>query len=144
MLCNLIARSLRSLPFSVPPIFFMKNMKKSILYWIPNGLLLLMMVSSGILYFIKPADVAVVFTQLGYPAYTLYFNATAKILGGIAIIFSFPRWVKEWAYAGYLYIMLMATQALFLTTPAFPWVMVVSIAIFAWAYWEFRKRAKAF
>jgi hypothetical protein len=115
-------------------------MKKKILYWIPHVLLLLLMVGSGIMYFVQSADVALIFQQLGYPVYSMYFNAVAKILGGIAIVAPVPRFLKEWAYAGYLFIMLMATQAVVMTMPGIPWVMIVSIAIWAWAYWEYRKR----
>lgn len=114
-------------------------MKKKILFWIPHTLLLLLMVGSGIMYFVKSADVAQVFEQLGYPVYTMYFNAAAKILGGIAIVFPVPRVLKEWAYAGYLFIILLALQAVVMTMPDIPWFMFATIAIWGWAYWEFRK-----
>lgn len=116
------------------------HMKKQLLFWVPNALLLLVMVGSGIMYFLKPVDIAAVFTQLGYPVYTMYFNATAKILGGIAIVLPvFPRFLKEFAYAGYLYIILLATQAVMMTSSlAQSWFMVIFIAIWAWAYWAFR------
>jgi uncharacterized membrane protein len=116
--------------------------KETLFYWIPTALLLLMMVGSGIMYFVQSEEVAKVFIQLGYPVYTMYFNAVAKIIGGIAIIVpQIPRVLKEWAYAGYLFIMLLATQALFMTTPGFPWIMAVSIAIWGLSYWQFTKRA---
>lgn len=112
-------------------------------FWIPTALMLLAMVGSGIMYFVQSQQVAEVFAQLGYPAYTLYFNATAKILGGIVIAFPyFSRWLKEWAYAGYLYIILLATQAVIMTMPGFPWVMLISIVIWGLSYWQFRKSLK--
>ncbi len=116
-------------------------MKKALLYWIPNGALLLVMVGSGVMYFIQPAEIAAVFTQLGYPVYTMYFNATAKILGGIAIVVpQIPRFLKEFAYAGYIYIILLAAQATMMTMP-FPQssFIVVFIVLWAWAYWAFRR-----
>lgn len=116
-------------------------MKKTLAYWIPTSLLLLAMVGSGIMYFVRPADVAAVFTQLGYPVYSMYFNATAKILGGIAIVAPVPRFLKEFAYAGYLYIMLMALQAVYVSGQSSVLPMFVFIAIWALAYWQWRKRA---
>lgn len=118
-------------------------MKKSLAFWVPNGLLLLMMVGSGIMYFTNAGQVAEVFIQLQYPVYTMYFNATAKILGGIAIVWpGLPAWIKDFAYAGYLYIILLALQATVMTMPGIPWPMFVFVAIWGLAYWQFRKRAR--
>ncbi|MEQ1849843.1 MAG: DoxX family protein [Candidatus Peribacteraceae bacterium] len=118
-------------------------MKKQLAFWIPTALLLFPMVGSAIYYFIDIPTTAKAFNDLGYPAYVLYFNATAKILGGIAIVLpQFPRWMKEFAYAGYLYIILLAAQAIYIMMPignaAF---MLVFIVLWAWAYWAFRKKA---
>ncbi len=118
-------------------------MKSKILFWVPHVLLLLFMVGSGIMYFLNTEEVAKVFVQLGYPVYTMYFNATAKILGGIAIVWpGFPRFLKEWAYAGYLYIILLATQATYMVMPQNVWMMGIFLAIFAWAYYEFHKKVR--
>jgi len=127
-----------------PPVIqftLMKNLKHNLLYWIPNGLLLLLMMGSGVMYFLQPEEVAKSFAQIGYPVYTIYFNATAKILGGIAILSPVPRFLKEWAYAGYLYILLLATQAVWVMMPAgSAWLMFVFIGIWALSYWQFRKK----
>lgn len=115
-------------------------MKKKLLFWIPNGLLLLMMVGSGVMYFASPAQVAEVFTQLQYPVYTMYFNATAKILGGIAIAFPFPRVLKDFAYAGYLYIILLALQATYMTMPLQNVALMPAfVVLWALAYWSYVK-----
>lgn len=115
-------------------------MKNSLLFWIPNSLLLLVMVGSGIYYFVDTPMAAEAFRGLGYPTYTLYFNAIAKLLGGIAIVFPLPRVLKEWAYAGYLYILLMATQAVWVSMPGIPWPMFGFIALWGVAYWRYRVR----
>ncbi len=115
--------------------------KQSVLYWLSQVPLLWMMVGSAIYYFVKSEESAAAFVQLGYPAYTMYFNATAKILGGIVIVWpKFPLWLKEWAYAGYLYILLMAAQAVWMTMPGFPWPMLLCLAFWGLAYWRFKKR----
>ena len=120
-------------------------MKKSLLYWIPTGLLLLVMMGSGVSYFLNAEETAKIFNDLGYPTYTMYFNAVAKILGGLALLIpAVPRFLKEWAYAGYLYIMLLATQAIAMRMPPYSWVMMIAfIALWGFSYWQFRKRATA-
>lgn len=118
-------------------------MKKSLAFWIPNGLLLLMMVGSATMYLAQPEQAINAFIQLQYPGYTMYFNAIAKILGGIAIVWpGLPTWIKEFAYAGYLYILLLAFLAIFMTMPGIPWPMLICIAVWGLAYWQFRKRLR--
>lgn len=113
-------------------------MKTALLYWVPHVLLLFFMMGSSVYYFIDLPSAVKAFGDLGFPAYTVYFNAIAKILGSIAIIVpAVPRVLKEWAYAGYLYILLMATQAVWMTMPGVPWPMFGFIAIWAFAYWRF-------
>lgn len=99
------------------------------------------MVGSAIYYFVDTPAVSIIFTQLGYPVYTLYFNAVAKILGGIAIVFPVSRTLKEWAYAGYLFILLMALQAVWMTSPGVPYAMFGFIAVWSLSYWGFRQRS---
>lgn len=118
-------------------------MKRKLLFWVPNVLLVFAMVGSAVYYFVDTPAVAKVFGELGYPAFTLYFNATAKILGGIAILVpQVPRFLKEWSYAGYLYIMLLALQAMLATMPVFPWPMVGFLALFFVAYYGYSKSLK--
>ena len=46
--------------------------------------------------------------SIGFPAWILYPLAVAKILGVIAIITKKSVVLKEWAYAGFLYTLLLA------------------------------------
>lgn len=114
-------------------------MKKQLLFWIPNVLLLLPMVGSAIMYLMQPQMAIDAFKQLGYPGYVMWFNAMAKILGGIAIVAPVPKFLKEFAYAGYLYILLLATQALYVGMPANWPMMLIFIVIWVLAYWSYRK-----
>ncbi len=113
-------------------------MKKLLSYWVPTALLLFFMVGSGIYYFVETEQVAKSFQELGYPSYVLYFNAIAKFLGGIAILAPVSKTLKEWAYAGYLFILLLALQAVWMTMPGIPYPMFVFIGIWALAYWQYR------
>ena len=110
------------------------------MYWIPTILLLFPMVGSGIYYFADTATVAAEFEKLGYPTYTLYFNAIAKLLGGIAIVTPVAKVYKEWAYAGYLFILLLALQALWLRMPENVSFVLGIVVIWILSYWQFKQR----
>lgn len=113
-------------------------MKAKLLYWIPTVLLLFGMVGSAISYFVDIPQAAENFGMLGYPGYVLYFNGTAKILGAIAILFPVSHTLREWAYAGYLYILLLATQALYITMPQMMYPMALFYLCWGLSYWQFR------
>lgn len=113
-------------------------MKKKLLYWVPTTLILLLMVGSGIYYFVDLPGTIEAYTQLGYPTYTLYFNAIAKILGGIAIVSPVPKVLKEWAYAGYFFILALALQAVTIAMPGQQWPMLAFIGLWGLSYWQYR------
>jgi len=85
----------------------MKNQRtKTVFYWILTGFLALGMLAQGFtqaLHFKGYVDIIVV--QLGYPLYFLTIIGLWKILGVIAILI--PRFIllKEWAYAGFFFVM---------------------------------------
>jgi uncharacterized membrane protein YphA (DoxX/SURF4 family) len=80
-------------------------MKKiNIIYWVATGLLLAMMLLSGVMSIINgPKSVEMMHDHLGYPNYFTVFLGVAKILGIIAILVpGFPK-LKEWVYAGFTF-----------------------------------------
>ncbi len=82
-----------------------------IIYWIVTGLFSVMMIMSATMYFFNHDMVSETFENLGYPTYIIYPLAVAKILGIIAIV-SNKSWVlREWAYAGFFYDIVLATSA---------------------------------
>jgi len=84
----------------------MKGLK--IFYRVTTGLLCTMMFMSAMFYFFSRGFVQQAYIALGYPVYLLYFNATAKVLGSIALLV--PKFVilKQWAYAGFTYLFILA------------------------------------
>jgi hypothetical protein len=96
------------------------------------------MIGSAIYYFTNTADVVLEFTELGYPVYTMWFNAVSKLIGGAAILFSTSKVLKEWAYAGYLFILLLAMYSKLAAGKTVEgWFMLVFIVIWALAYWQY-------
>lgn len=79
--------------------------KNKIIYWGSTIWLALGMASTGIVQLIKMEEEVEVITNMGYPAYILTILGIWKILGVIAILVpKFPL-VKEWAYAGFFFVM---------------------------------------
>jgi len=76
-----------------------------IIYWIATIWLALGMTSTGIVQLIKMKEEAAMMTHLGYPLYMLTLLGVWKILGVVAILVpKFPL-LKEWAYAGFFFVM---------------------------------------
>jgi len=82
-------------------------MKKSskIIYWIATSLLAIGMLQSGIFSIIHSKDWVDLVTVLGYPVYFLTILGVWKILGVIAILVPKLPIIKEWAYAGFFFVM---------------------------------------
>jgi uncharacterized membrane protein YphA (DoxX/SURF4 family) len=79
--------------------------RNKIIYWIATIWLALGMTSTGIFQIIKFEDVVKKMLEYGYPSYFLTVIGVWKILGVVAILApKFPL-VKEWAYAGFFFLL---------------------------------------
>src|SRR6478736_10576648 len=79
--------------------------RNKIIYWVATLWLSLGMLSGGIAQLLHVEDTVKGVTHLGYPAYFLNIIGVWKILGVIAVLVpKFPL-VKEWAYAGFFFLM---------------------------------------
>jgi uncharacterized membrane protein YphA (DoxX/SURF4 family) len=79
--------------------------RDKIIYWIATLWLSLGMVSTGIVQLIKMEEEVQKMNALGYPTYFLTIIGIWKILGVIAVLVpKFPL-IKEWAYAGFFFVM---------------------------------------
>jgi len=82
-------------------------MKKrdKIIYWVATLWLSLGMVTSGIVQLIPMEEETERMTALGYPMYFLTILGVWKLLGVAAILIPKYPLVKEWAYAGFFFLM---------------------------------------
>jgi len=87
------------------------NKRDNIIYLVATGLFTLNMLFSAGMYFFKHDMVVDMFTSLSYPSYIIYPLAIAKILGLIAIWTNKSKTLKEWAYAGFVFEILLAISA---------------------------------
>lgn len=81
---------------------------RKIIYWIATVWLALGMVSTAVAQLFKWAGGqggAEMLTHLGYPVYLLTLLGIWKLLGSVAVLIpGFPL-LKEWAYAGFFFVM---------------------------------------
>jgi len=79
--------------------------RDKIIYWIATIWLSLGMVSTGIVQLIRMEEEVEKMNELGYPVYFLTIIGVWKILGVIAVLLPRLPLVKEWAYAGFFFLM---------------------------------------
>jgi len=79
--------------------------RNKIIYWIATALLAFGMAASGIQQIIQTKPMLEILGHLGYPPYLMTILGTWKILGVIAILIPGFKLLKEWAYAGFFFVM---------------------------------------
>ena len=82
--------------------------RNKIIYWISTLWLALGMVSTGAVQLFKAKEGqggADMITHLGYPIYLLTILGIWKILGAVAVLIPKFSLLKEWAYAGFFFVM---------------------------------------
>ena len=120
--------------------------RNKIIYWIATIWLALGMVSTGVVQLIKTREGqggVDMITHLGYPTYLLTIIGIWKILGVIALVIPRNPLLKEWAYAGFFFIM---TGAIFshiaLGDPAAELIPSLLLLVLTITSWYFRPADK--
>jgi len=112
---------------------------KKITYWVSTVWLALGMVSTGIVQLMHtktgPGGLDAM-TQLGYPPYFLTILGIWKILGAVTVLIPTFTLLKEWAYAGFFFIMTGAIVShLAASSPVaelFPALLLLVLTIVSW------------
>ena len=79
--------------------------RKLVIYWAATAVMSVGMLGSGLAQLFQSKDMIELIVPLGYPLYFLYIIGTWKILGVIAVLIPKFKLVKEWAYAGFFFLM---------------------------------------
>lgn len=118
----------------------------NIVYWIFTGLLVVLMLYSGIENArVSQPSIQMLHDHLGYPTYIIAFLGVAKILGSLALLVpGFPR-LKEWIYAGFVFDLTGAIYSSISSgdTVAMWAPIIVGYIIIALSYIYHHKRLKA-
>jgi len=116
--------------------------RNKIIYWIATVWLSLGMVSTGIVQLLKlkgdgPGSLDSM-THLGYPAYFVTILGISKILGVVALLIPKYPLLKEWAYAGFFFMM---SGAIFTHIAAgssmseiFPSLLLLILIVVSWYF----------
>ena len=75
------------------------------IYWTATGLMSVGMLGSGLAQIAHAKEMVDLVVPLGYPLYILYIIGVWKILGVTAILVPGFKLLKEWAYAGFFFVM---------------------------------------
>ena len=89
-------------------------MQSKSLIWgwrVSTGLLSALMLYSASMYFMHTEAIRQAFTFFGYPDYLVYPLAWAKILGVVALWLPKKIHLKDWAYAGFFFDLVLAFTA---------------------------------
>jgi uncharacterized membrane protein len=76
-----------------------------IIYWIATIFLAVGMLAGGLQQLLQVGGYVAIITHLGYPKYFMSIIGLWKILGVITILVPGVRILKEWAYAGFFFVM---------------------------------------
>jgi uncharacterized membrane protein YphA (DoxX/SURF4 family) len=113
--------------------------RSKIIYWIATLWLSLGMVSTGVVQLLKAkAGTGGVdsVTHLGYPVYLITILGVWKILGVIAVLIPKFTLLKEWAYAGFFFVMSgAAISHIAVGDPAkeiFPSLLLLVLTLLSW------------
>ena len=114
--------------------------RNKIIYWISTLWLALGMLSTGAVQLFKGktgAGGVDMITHLGYPVYFLTILGIWKILGVVVLLIpKFPL-LKEWAYAGFFFVMSGAALSHMVTNSSneiFPSLLLLFLTIVSWYF----------
>jgi hypothetical protein len=108
-------------------------------YWIATGLFTLLFVASLILTLSDLDASYKSYAHLGFPAWAVFFNATGKILGLIAIYWNGSRTLKDFAFAGFLFDLLLALSAHITQREADVFLAAFGLVLWGFAFYMNRK-----
>jgi hypothetical protein len=85
--------------------------RANIIYRTALVLLSLLMLMGSSMYFFNHEMVAATFLKLGFPTFIIYPLAIAKLSGVVVLWVSKSEALKQWAYAGFAFVFILATSA---------------------------------
>lgn len=114
--------------------------RTKIVYWFATGLLAFGMLAQGLTQILHTDGyVDMIVTHLGYPMYLLTILGVWKLLGVVAILVPKFSLLKEWAYAGFFFVMTGALIShIAMGDPIKDWVPAILLLILIVVSWALR------
>ncbi|BDD05560.1 DoxX family protein [Aureibacter tunicatorum] len=116
----------------------MKN-KNLLIFRISTALLTMLMLLSAGMYLFNYEMVSETYINIGFPTFIIYPLAIAKILGLVAIWTNKSKTLKEWAYAGFAYDLILAVGAHVNVNDGEYFGAVIGLLILAVSYYADKK-----
>jgi hypothetical protein len=109
-------------------------MVRRIIYWASTALVCLALFGS-LSYLTGSEQVVAGFAKAGYPQYLRIILGIAKPIAAIVILLPGFALLKEWAYAGVTFALVMATISSFVSEGGMKWILpLVLLALLAVSY----------
>ncbi|KGK28680.1 DoxX family protein [Cellulophaga baltica] len=110
--------------------------KNKIIYWITTGLLCLLFFAGAMMYIFNYPRAEGFFISLGFPTWIIYPLAILKISGAIAILTKKSNFLKELAYAGFLFdaILALTAHAMVSDGEYLPAIIAIIATTVSWIY----------
>ena len=114
--------------------------RDKIIYWSTTALLALGFAMSSFMYLTRNPELLGQFKLIGIPEYFVTLLGVAKLSGAIAIVNPWSTRLKEWAYAGYAFVLIgavwthIATNTPFVAPLVFLGIVGVSYFFFTRLY----------
>ena len=107
-----------------------------IIYWITTGLLCALFFMGAMMYFLNYPRAESFFINLGFPTWIIYPLAILKILGALTILIRKSLFLKELAYAGFLFDAILALFAhiMVLDGEYLFAILAIIFTTFSWVY----------
>jgi len=102
-----------------------------IFFWMTTGIVAAFFFTIGSLYLSHNAYFTAAFQKLGLPDFMMNILGTAKVLGAIALIQPMVPKLREWAYAGFSFVLIGATWVHIVTgqSPVAPLVFAMLLGV---------------
>ncbi|MEM8901790.1 MAG: DoxX family protein [Bacteroidota bacterium] len=113
--------------------------KFKIIFYVATGLFTALMLFSASNYFFQTAVIQEAFTGFGYPSYLVIPLGVAKLLGLAAIWFAPKQFLKEWAYAGFFFNVVLAFFAHTMIGDGQSMGAVIALVLLLTSYWSSTK-----
>ena len=100
-----------------------------IAYWIVTILMCALFLFSAQMYFRNPDMIQGYFEAKGFAPWIVIPLAVAKILGIVAVLTDLSKILREWAYAGFFYDVVLASSMHYITGDGLSWMSVGGIGL---------------
>ncbi|PRP96107.1 DoxX family protein [Enhygromyxa salina] len=107
-------------------------------YWITTAILAVLLLAAGFMDLMGQPEVTESLQRLGYPMYLAALLGTVKLLAAIAILAPNYARLKEWAYAGVVFIMTGAIYSHIRMDEAEQTLMPMLLLLLAFGSWYLR------